>query len=76
MKRLIALSLVTSCLTGCLGFVGTPSGIREYHRGVNGGLSIAKAKNDGAEEYHSTQRETDYNSLQRLQQSLTKEMGS
>ena len=63
-------------LSACHMTLSTPSGLREHHRGINGGLSVAKSKNDGKEEYHQTQRETDYNALHELAARMAEEAGS
>lgn len=60
----------TGVLAGCHATFSTPSGLREHHRGINGGLSVAKSKNDGVELYHETQKATDRTSLELLQLQL------
>lgn len=44
MRHLLVVLLLG--LSGCMATIGTPNGIREHYRGRNGGLSIAKQKNE------------------------------
>lgn len=45
MKKVLCILTIVS-LTGCYATIGTQGAIREHHRGINGGNTIAKAKND------------------------------
>lgn len=67
----VAVTAIVVSTTGCMGVMSTPSGIREYFRGQNGGLNIAKRKNDQSDShYEDVQRATDYNALSALKQQL------
>lgn len=72
--RMIKGCILVVCVTqlcSCYGMIGTPGAIREHHRGINGGLSIAKMENDRTvDDYHSTQKATDRNALEALYATL------
>lgn len=42
----IVLTVVSLIASGCHATIGTPSAIREYHRGLNGMISEGKATPD------------------------------
>lgn len=67
MKRLGILLVIVSSLSSCGMRIETPSYVRETGRWHNGGLAVAKMKNDmEKDEYHATQRATDPTSLDKL----------
>jgi len=47
---------VSLLLSGCHATIGTPSAIREYHRGLNGLISEGKASPDKEGAYWQTQK--------------------
>jgi surfactin synthase thioesterase subunit len=67
---LLAVGLSCGALTGCHITASTPSGLREYHRGLNGLVVTGKSAPNTLDEYHKTQRETDRTSLELLQMQL------
>lgn len=44
---------------GCVVTAGTPSGIREYSRGLNGLVVTGKSKPNALDEYFKTERHTE-----------------
>lgn len=57
-KGLTLLALATG-LSACHVTMGTPSAIREYHRGLNGMISEGKASPDKEGAYWQTQKQHD-----------------
>ena len=70
MRLFIALAVVVSCASGCHIMMSTPSGIREFGRYQNGLVVTGKAEANKADEYHTTQQQTDITSLDRLKLQL------
>jgi hypothetical protein len=71
MKKVVILAVGTLLLlSGCMWQLGTPSGYREIHRGMNGLVVTGKSKPNVADEYHKTQRATDATSLEALERKL------
>lgn len=70
MRLFIAVAIVVSCLSGCHVMMSTPSGIREFGRYQNGLVVTGKSAPNVIDEYHTTQKETDLTSLEKLKLQL------
>jgi hypothetical protein len=55
----LALLALAMTLSACHVTMGTPSAIREYHRGLNGMISEGKASPDKEGAYWQTQKQFD-----------------
>lgn len=58
---------------GCVVTAGTPSGIREYSRGLNGLVVTGKSKPNTLDEYFKTERHTEEQKTIRIRLSSASE---
>ena len=59
--------------SGCVVTAGTPSGIREYSRGLNGLVVTGKSKPNTIDEYFKTERQTEMEKTNRYRFSFVDE---